>query len=78
MTKKSILAKITCFRGFATGPGYGINFNDIGGNFAGIVFGLSNTIATTPGFFGPYLVGIMTKNVKMFLSLKISTIFIKI
>ena len=47
----------------AISPGHAINSIDIGGNFSSIVFGISNTFATIPGLVGPYLVGILTKNV---------------
>lgn len=40
-----------------------VNFNDIAGPYSGIVFGISNTFATIPGFIAPGLVGIITKNV---------------
>ena len=30
---------------------------DIGPDFAGIIFGVSNTIANIPGFMGPAIVG---------------------
>jgi len=41
---------------FAT-SGYGPNALDIGPNYAGILFGLSNTAATIPGIAGVYLTG---------------------
>jgi ACS family sodium-dependent inorganic phosphate cotransporter-like MFS transporter 5 len=47
-----------------TGAGYLININDIAGPYSGIVFGISNTIATIPGILGPYVAGVLTKNVK--------------
>lgn len=46
------------------GAGHLVNINDISGPFSGILFGISNTIATVPGFVAPALVGIITKNVR--------------
>lgn len=47
-----------------TGCGYGagfmVNYNDIAGPFAGLVFGMVNTFGTMPGFIAPGLVGILT------------------
>ena len=40
-----------------------VNINEISGQFSGIVFGISNTIATIPGIIAHYLVGVITKNV---------------
>lgn len=49
-----------------TGCGYGagfmVNYNDIGGPFAGLIFGMVNTFGTMPGFIAPSLVGILTPN----------------
>lgn len=49
-----------------TGCGYGagfmVNYNDIGGPFAGLIFGMVNTFGTMPGFIAPGLVGILTPN----------------
>ena len=36
--------------------------NDIAGPFAGIVFGISNTIATIPGIVSPMLTAVITKH----------------
>jgi hypothetical protein len=41
-----------------------VNYNDIGGAFSGMVFGISNTIGTIAGIISPILVGRLTKNVK--------------
>ena len=50
-----------------TGCGYGagfmVNYNDIGGPFAGLIFGMVNTFGTMPGFIAPSLVGWLTPNV---------------
>lgn len=40
--------------------GYNVNHLDIAPNFAGILMGISNTIATIPGFLAPYVVGVLT------------------
>lgn len=49
-----------------TGCGYGagfmVNYNDIGGPFAGLIFGMVNTFGTMPGFIAPSLVGVLTPN----------------
>lgn len=47
-----------------TGAGYGagfmVNYNDIAGQYAGLVFGMANTFGTMPGFIAPSLVGFLT------------------
>jgi ACS family sodium-dependent inorganic phosphate cotransporter-like MFS transporter 5 len=53
------------FSGLTYGGGFLVNYNDIGGTFAGIVFGLSNTIGTISGIVAPYLVGELTPNVNI-------------
>jgi ACS family sodium-dependent inorganic phosphate cotransporter-like MFS transporter 5 len=40
------------------------NINEIGGSYAGMLFGISNTIATLPGIFAPHIVGLITVNVR--------------
>jgi MFS transporter, ACS family, solute carrier family 17 (sodium-dependent inorganic phosphate cotransporter), member 5 len=52
------------FSGCAYGAGFLVNYNDIAGAYSAIVFGIGNTFATIPGIIAPYLVGIITKNVK--------------
>ena len=51
-----------------TGCGYGagfmVNYNDIGGPFAGLIFGMVNTFGTMPGIIAPYIVGVITKDVR--------------
>ena len=42
-----------------------VNINNIAGSYAGIVFGITNTFGTLPGVIGPYIVGVITKNVTM-------------
>ena len=39
-----------------------VNALDVGQRHGGIIIGISNAIATTPGFIGPAIVGIVTKN----------------
>ena len=51
------------FSGFTYGSGFLVNYNDIGGAYAGMVFGISNTIGTVSGIVAPYLVGLLTPNV---------------
>lgn len=41
----------------ASASGYGVNHMDIGPKYAGILIGISNTIATIPGIVGVYLTG---------------------
>jgi len=56
------------FSGLTYGGGFLVNYNDIGGTYAGIVFGLSNTIGTISGIVAPYLVGALTPNVNILFS----------
>ena len=42
--------------------GFMVNPLDIAPKYAGIIIGLSNCISTTPGFIGPSLVGIITRD----------------
>jgi hypothetical protein len=44
------------------GAGYLININDIAGPYSGIIFGLSNTMATLPGIIAPKMTSTITKN----------------
>jgi hypothetical protein len=44
------------------GAGYLININDIAGPYSGIIFGLSNTMATLPGIIAPKMTASITKN----------------
>lgn len=45
--------------GFAT---YTANFLDLAPEYAGLIMGFSNTIATTPGMIGPIIVGYVVQN----------------
>lgn len=40
-----------------------ININDIAGPYAGIIFGISNTIASIPGIVSPYIASALTPHV---------------
>ncbi|XP_046330784.1 sialin-like isoform X2 [Haliotis rufescens] len=42
--------------------GYFINHGDIAPNYAGTLFGITNTAATVPGILAPYIVGAITPN----------------
>ncbi|CAF1023860.1 unnamed protein product [Brachionus calyciflorus] len=52
------------FSGFQYGSGYLVNFNDIGGVYSGIIYGVANTIGNFTAFLAPFLVGFITKNKK--------------
>ena len=41
-----------------------VNINDIAGPFSGVVFGITNTFGTMPGIIAPYIVGVITKDVR--------------
>lgn len=45
------------------GAGYLVNINDIAGPFSGILFGISNTMATLTGIISPNLAAALTKHV---------------
>jgi hypothetical protein len=45
------------------GAGHLVNINEVAGAFSGILFGISNTIATLPGIISPYMVGLITAQV---------------
>jgi hypothetical protein len=51
------------FSGAAYGGGFMVNCNDIAGSYSGLLFGISNTFASFPGFLTPFVVGLLTKNV---------------
>jgi len=54
---------ICSISGFGVGGGFLLVANDMAPAYAGIVFGISNTFATIPGFVSPYIVGILTEKV---------------
>ena len=43
---------------------YSINHVDIAPRFAGVLFGLTNTVATIPGMISPYIAAAITPNVR--------------
>lgn len=55
------------FSGFQYGSGYLVNFNDIGGIYSGIIYGVANTIGNLSAVLAPFLVGVITKNVNFYL-----------
>lgn len=50
-----------------TGSQYGgglyMNPGDIAPKYAGVIYGISNTVATIPGFLAPLTIGYLTENV---------------
>lgn len=40
-----------------------VNFNDVAGAYAGLVFGMANTVGTIPGIIAPTVVGALTTHV---------------
>ncbi|EDO31704.1 predicted protein [Nematostella vectensis] len=44
--------------------GYAVNHLDIAPQYAGVLMGLTNTFASTPGFISPQITGIVTKHKK--------------
>ncbi|KAL8600599.1 hypothetical protein ACOMHN_062470 [Nucella lapillus] len=44
------------------GAGLYINFSDLSPRHAGVLYGISNTIATIPGFVAPIVIGFITQN----------------
>ena len=53
------------FSGCGYGAGFMVNYNDIAGSFAGLVFGMSNTPGTVSGIIAPSFVGVLTQNVSV-------------
>ena len=41
---------------------YNVNHLDIAPRYAGVLMGITNTVATIPGMVGPYVVGYLTDN----------------
>ena len=58
MTLVLIFLAITLNGGFTSA--YIVNALEIAPNFAGTVYGVMNTFASLPGFFGPLVVGAIT------------------
>ncbi|XP_012943338.1 sialin [Aplysia californica] len=48
--------------GGCTMGGYNVNHLDVAPKFAGVLMGITNAIATIPGFVGPAIVGYLTNN----------------
>lgn len=59
----SFMCIAVAFFGFSF-TGFMVNPLDIAPRYAGIIIGISNCVSTTPGFIGPSLVGIITKDEK--------------
>ena len=57
-----ILLNIT-ISGFQYGGGYLVNFNDIGGRFSGVIYGISNTVGGISSVILPFLIGVIASNV---------------
>ena len=57
----ALLCVAVGFFGFAF-SGFMVNPLDIAPKYAGVIIGISNAISTTPGFLGPTIVGIITKD----------------
>lgn len=57
----ALLISTVAFTGLC-GAGWFVNFLDIAPQFAGILFGISNTFSTIPGIVGPYLAGALTSD----------------
>ena len=49
------------------GSSYMVNHLDIAPRFAGILMGISNSVATIAGIISPYVVGLLTDNQVMFM-----------
>jgi len=47
--------------GTISSSGYNVNHIDLAPQYAGILYGLTNSIATVSGVIGPYVVGVLTK-----------------
>ena len=58
------LTAAMAFNGFYWSGGAVVNINDIAGSFSGIVSGLANIFGSATGMVCPYIVGVMTKNVR--------------
>ena len=58
----AMLSLAVGFSGFQY-PGVMVNHVDIAPPFAGVLFGISNTVATLSGVFAPYAVGVLTTHV---------------
>ncbi|XP_064631101.1 sialin-like [Lineus longissimus] len=59
-TAVALLTIGVAFTGCTVGSGFVVNHVDIAPKYAGILFGISNTAATIPGFLAPYVIGVLT------------------
>ncbi|XP_041361224.1 sialin-like [Gigantopelta aegis] len=57
-----VLLALTLGTSALTTPGYVVNPLDIAPKFAGILLGITNTVATIPGFVAPIVVGVLTNH----------------
>jgi MFS transporter, ACS family, solute carrier family 17 (sodium-dependent inorganic phosphate cotransporter), member 5 len=57
-----LLAIGVALSGCVYGSGFVVNHADIAPTYAGLLFGITNTFATIPGFVAPVVIGKMTKN----------------
>ncbi len=57
--------ELSCFSGCCFGRGFLLVANDIAPAYAGIVFGISNTLATIPNIVSPYTVAPFTEKVRL-------------
>ncbi|KAL8591613.1 hypothetical protein ACOMHN_030499 [Nucella lapillus] len=57
-----LLAVGVAFSGCQYGSGWMVNPVDIAPRYAGLIFGISNTMATIPGFLAPMAIGYITKD----------------
>nr|KAG5687655.1 hypothetical protein BaRGS_027547 [Batillaria attramentaria] len=61
-TAVTLLTLGVALSGFQYGSGWMVNPVDIAPVHAGVIFGISNTFATIPGFVAPVYIGLITKN----------------
>ena len=56
------------------GSSYTVNHLDIAPRFAGVLMGISNSVATIPGIISPYVVGLLTDNQVMLMLFHITEV----
>ncbi|OUC48087.1 transporter, major facilitator family protein [Trichinella nativa] len=66
----ALLAMSVGFSGLC-GGGFFVNYLDLCPQYTGIVFGISNTLATVPGILGPNITGYLTRGAPSFESWRI-------
>ena len=59
----AVLTMGVAMTGCLYGAGLYINFADLSPRHAGVLYGISNTLATVPGFVAPIVIGVITHNV---------------